>query len=398
MNDLKTLALNAFNALGQHDGNKPHLDAIQVYIKDLKDGRVAALGTDEAFTLRDDTGLIKATVRKVHLSAQDGTLVQPVPNSPFVVSAQGYEVLAEAMGACVMCPPNVLVNGEQKLNPYVVSDPVTGRPLRVYARAVAFRFSSQGLPQVSDHTTMFDLPAYRLIDLLGKAKKYPQAFRLLPNEMTMPSNANDSWARYPFDAATSLWVNTSHDEGLQWYAQILNREKKALDFAQTFAKRNAMKHLSGYQRAPGPDWVIKVLCWRPENSGMTQWSMARYVETQKNISGLSDGSSRALGPAQEQHTIDIRQTSSEIGEEAEDLAATMDEEDRAELAAPQDATPQQPEQSHAIMQALQARSELPDEFAQVCAQLGVSPNTELTTDLATKIMRGLNSMLDEEAA
>jgi len=61
---------------------------------------------------------------------------------------------------------------------------------------------------------------------------------------------NATWARYPFDESSNLWINTAHEEALQWYAQIINREKKAIDYAQTFARRNAMKHLLGSRRRP----------------------------------------------------------------------------------------------------------------------------------------------------
>ena len=66
-----------------------------------------------------------------------------------------------------------------------------------------------------------------------------------------PEKEKGTWARYPFDEATNLWMNTTHDEALKWLAQIINREKKSIDFAQTFAKRNSLKHLSGIQKAPG---------------------------------------------------------------------------------------------------------------------------------------------------
>jgi len=55
---------------------------------------IVALGTDEAFALRDSEGEIRAFKQKVRLTAADGTLTQPVPGGPFVVSAQGYEILA----------------------------------------------------------------------------------------------------------------------------------------------------------------------------------------------------------------------------------------------------------------------------------------------------------------
>jgi hypothetical protein len=179
------------------------------------------------------------------------------------------------------------VDGTPQQNPYVLRDQKNGRVLSIYARSIAFRYSPLGIPQVSDRTTVFDVPSYRLIDLLAKAKKFPQAFKLLP-EGTSPDE-DGTWAKYSFDENTSLWVNTSHEEALQFYAQIINREKKAIDFAQTFAQRNASKHLHGIAKAPGNRWNLPVICWKPANEGPLRWDMARYATTQKALTELADG-------------------------------------------------------------------------------------------------------------
>ena len=246
---------------------------------------IIALGENEMFTLRDATGEIRAFKQSVTFSLSAGTLVQPVPNGPLVVSAQGYEVWQETAGASVIFPKEVLVDGKWEPNPAVVRDPQNRRILCIYARAVAFRFSSKGIPIVTDWSHCFDLPSYRLIDLLGKAKKYPQAFKLLPNNMKTPDDPG-TWAVYPFDESTSLWVNTSHDEALTWFAQILNREKKALDFAQTFARRNALKHLSGLQKAAHDNWRVAVISWRPTGRNVIKWDATEYAHLQETVGNL----------------------------------------------------------------------------------------------------------------
>jgi hypothetical protein len=236
--------------------------------------QVVALGTDEAFALTDTDGEIRAFKQRVRLSAADGTLIQPVPNGPFVISAQGYEALTEASGTVVVFPDKIHVHGQPQANPYVDRDITNGRTLAVHARAVAFRFSSKGIPQVCDWSTMFDCPSYRMIDLLAKAKKFKGAFKLLPIG-AKPDGASN-WAKYSFDEATNLWLNTDLDEVLDWYGQIINREKKAIDFAQTFARRNAVKHLLGLQKAPGPVWDVTILCWRPTEGSIVKWDMTTY--------------------------------------------------------------------------------------------------------------------------
>ncbi|MFA5261524.1 MAG: hypothetical protein WC450_09875 [Candidatus Omnitrophota bacterium] len=248
---------------------------------------IVALGTGDAFALRDKDGEIRCFKQNFTLSAKEGTLIQPVPGGPHVISAQGYEQWAGVAGACVIFPSEVLVDGKWMQNPFIQRDPQNRRILCIYARAIAFRFSDKGIPQVSDWTTIFDTPSYRMIDLLAKAKQLPQAFRLLPDGME--PDADGTWAKYPFDESTNLWVNTAHNEALSWFSQILNREKKAIDFAQTFAKRNALKHLSGLQKAPGPEWTIPVLCWRPTGGNIIKWDATQYANLQGRVGKMISG-------------------------------------------------------------------------------------------------------------
>lgn len=281
------------------------------YLLSVLKNNIVALGTDEAFALRDADGAIRAFKQPLKLSLENGTLVQPVPGGPCVVSAQGYEIWAEATGSSIIFPKEVYVDGTPVANPAVIRDPVNHRILCIYCRAVAFRFSSKGIPQVSDWTTIFDNPSYRMIDLLAKAKNAKQAFRLLPVEMEKPED-DGTWAKYPFDESTNLWINTKHEEALSWYSTIINREKKSIDFAQTFAKRNALKHLSGLQKVPGQEkaevksgtnkktgdaytynkitvvpiseWTFSVLCWRPMGGNVVKWDATRYSEIQNKVS------------------------------------------------------------------------------------------------------------------
>jgi len=271
--------------------------AVGEYLSKIKEKDISILGEGEMFNLTDQKGDIKAFKRVIVLSADDGTLVQPVLGGPYVVSAQGYEKVNTDTGTIVMNADSVLVDGQPQQNPYVLRDQKNGRILSIYSRAIAFRYSPLGVPQVSDRTTVFDVPSYRLIDLLAKAKKFPQAFKLLPEGLE--PDCDGTWAKYTFDENTSLWVNTSHEEALQFYSQIINREKKAIDFAQTFSQRNASKHLHGISKAPGNTntWRLSVICWKPSNEGPIRWDMARYANTQKALTELADGKTHGELPS-----------------------------------------------------------------------------------------------------
>jgi hypothetical protein len=365
---------------------------------------ILILGEDETFALRDmdGRGEIRAFKQRVHLSSADKTLIQPTPNGPWVVSAQGYEILSEASGTNVIFPREVLVGNEWKMNPYAERDLNNRRILAVYARAVSFRFSSKGIPQVSDWTTIFDTPSYRLIDLLAKAKKLPQAFKLLPSD-SMP-NEDGTWAAYPFDESTKLWVNTSHEEALTWFAQIINREKKSMDFAQTFAKRNAVKHLLGIQNAPGPEWNVPVLCWRPTSGNIIKWDATQYAALQNKVGSLIQGDGNEFAgngrtvPQIEAHA-GVERVSDEEG--VENIEREIDPEDQAidtsKSEIPLDMG-MSAEDAKTMRNSREAMSQFPEEAARAHKELGISLNGAISIDQAKAIMKKINQYLDEEAA
>jgi len=381
---------------------------------------ILTLGTDQAFALRDGDGDIRAFKQSLTLTLADGELVQPVYNGPYVISAQGYEKYAEATGTSVIFPKEVLVDGQWQPNPAVVRDPANRRILCVYARAVAFKYSSKGIPMVVDRTTIFDTPSYRLIDLLGKAKKFPQAFKLLPSEMGKPEDKG-TWGRYPFDESTNLWVNTSHEEALTWYAQIMNREKKAMDFAQTFAARNALKHISGLQKAPGPVWTIPILCWRPTGKNIVKWDSAQYAALQENVGQLSiscgagfetgktvqieckTGRERVSDEAgfdvlennediEDQQAIDIAPEGPPPSQPSESIAGAAPESQPVEQ--PLQPATLSPEDESAMNNLAVAVKEFPDEYKTACKTLKFKSTGKHEPFEARLIMQNINEQLD----
>jgi hypothetical protein len=395
-------AREAFKRLGEKAPDE--IKVLSEYITSLKQQNTLAIGTDEAFVLRDGDDEINCIKRRVHLSLKEGTLVQPVPGGPSVVSAQGYEKLNDAAGVSCVLPPHVLVDGHYQQNPYVLRDEQNGRIKAIYCRALCFGFNSTGLPQVSDWTTIFDIPSYRLIDLLSKAKKFPQAFKLLPAGMEPEGQGNATWAKYFFDEATFLWVNTQHEEALQWFASIINREKKAIDYAQTFAKRNASKHFHGLQKAPAQEWDIAVYSWRSSNGNILRWDNRQYKNLQQKVEKLAegDGSQFALDGQPDGVVIDLKKGSEDIAEE--ELVGEMEPEDAAEeqKAATASATelePEQPaemteEEARIMAQLEEIRAEFFDEYLQAKQELGLEEKASLTPDDALQIYTKVNALLD----
>lgn len=393
-----------------HEQDTPESKAIIDYISAIKSKNIAILGIDEAFVLTDGEGQIKAFKSALQFSESDGTLIQPVYNGPFVVSAQGYEVWAEKTGTSVIFPKEVLVGTEWKPNPYAERDPKNRRILAVHARAVAFRFSSMGIPQVSDWTTIFDTPSYRMIDLLAKAKKKPQAFKLLPSGAKPPADNHETWASYPFDESTSLWVNTSHDEVIGWYSTILNREKKAMDFAQTFAKRNALKHLSGIQKAPGKQWTLSVLAWRPTGNNVIKWDATQYSQLQDRVAGIIEGDHSGFD-SDNTKQIEIKKGIDRTSEDENfaTLESETDPEDQTEVVQEKTDVKPTPEKllkeirqeklSKEIRQVISMEDAFPNEFATACKSLGLGNDPmKMTVKECITVYGAVNSILDSNAS
>jgi len=354
---------------------------------------VVALATDEAFLLRDTDGIVRAYKQNLTLSLANKGLVSI--QGDIVISAQGYEMWQEAAGATVIFPSEVLVDGEWKQNPAVIRDKKTDRIIMIYARAVAFRFSNKGIPMVSDWTTIYDTPSYRLIDLLAKAKKHPQAFKLLPVEMQ--PEADGTWAQYKFDESAVLWLNTSHDETLDWFSTIMNREKKCIDLAQTFAKRNALKHLSALQKAPGPFWIVPVICWRPVSGNIIKWDATQYANLQDRVGKMVSGDKSEFKKIEfisgsERASEDDASGVIEAGDVTEDdQAASIDVQQNGAAAS---------EISEADAQVINnlkvARTEFLEEYNAACQKLEVEPDADHDALTAGKIMAEINSILDSK--
>jgi hypothetical protein len=382
------------------------------FLQDYIGTNVVSLGTDEAFALRDNEGEIKAYRQRVQLSVADGTLLElPGPKiggkwtKIYPISAQGYEVLSEATGTCCIFPGKVLVDGHAKENPFVVRDPANNRIMAVYARAIAFRFSSKGIPQVADWSTIFDTRAYRMIDLLSKAKSTPQAFRLLPRDIQPEiddNNPNATWTPYDFDESAILWVNTSHDEALTWYSQIIHREKKSMDFAQTFARRNAVKHLLGLQKAPGPVWNVTVLCWRPVSGNIVKWDATHYEHLQNRVEDIVHGSTKF----QIDHKPKISKGTERV-EDQESFDTIMDQEEpeQTETITPQEGDIEidsdlaekpelSPEEEKILKQETYIKKDFTEEYVQACRNKKVDPDMLHNPETATILVKEVNAILD----
>jgi hypothetical protein len=274
-----------------------------------------------------------------------------------------------------------------------------------------------------------------MVDFLAKAKRVPQAFKLLPSAMAPEQLNGETWASYPFDESLNLWLNSAHDEVITWLSQIINREKKAVDFAQTFAKRNSLKHLSGLQKSPfGPEWSIPVLSWRPTGKNIVKWDSNQYVQLQAQVIDMieGDGSVFEVTP-----NAEIKKGKERASDEQgfKNLETETDPEDQADVING-DSEPQPPQGKSPVSQptekktppqnskpsaeakttpepkpeelpketakenkqAEQAQKIFPAKYQQACEELGVSDNPlAIDTASAVKVVQKINEYLDMEA-
>jgi hypothetical protein len=394
MNDLAVTPQNALEVLRKQE--TPEALAILNYVQGIKEKNIAVLGSGEVFTIRDGKGEVKAFKRSVLLSVQNGGLIQIPGAKALVISAQGYEIWAEGVGASVVFPPEVLVGNEWKPNPHAERDPKNRRILAVHSRAVAMRYTSIGVKQAIDWTTIFDTPSYRMIDLLAKAKQYPQAFKVLPVEMKPDITKDETWAHYPFDESMNLWMDTSHNEVIKWLGQIMNREKKSMDFAQTFSRRNSLKHLSGVQKAPFDNWLIPVIAWR-ETGDRKSWDFSGYSEMQESVSEMVKTPN-----SDKENPVEVKTGVEKTSEEEcfENIEAEIDPEDQQEVGnKPKEEKPKEEttEISKEARQAVFLSNEFPVFYRQAVKELNIKDSPEkLSPENAKKVCSRISELVDKE--
>ena len=328
-------------------------------------------------------------------------------------------MLAHAAGAVVMNAPTVTVDGVAQQNPHVRRGP-DGSIVEVHCRAMAFRYNENGQPMVSDRTTIFDTATYALADMVGTAKRQKDAFKLLPATMPAP-DPKEEWACYRIDEAVSLWMHITHDEVISFLGQVLNRKKKALEFAQTFAQRNALKHLFGLAVVPGQAdsplsvWDVPVVCWQPSDGGFVRFDTARYAESAKIIDALSEGRPVSLPQSQEPVVIsrgteeingadmdgesdplenpDIYESGAQMKEaeiEARPTQESSDEPEPEQDPLEEAPTPQEEKDWKNLQVAM---TEFDVEYAQALKNLGLQPDGANPRN-AVKILHELNRILD----
>jgi hypothetical protein len=173
------------------------------------------------------------------------------------------------------------------------------------------------------------------------------------------------------------------------------REKKAIDFAQTFAKRNALKHLSGIQKAPGNVWKFAVLAWRPTGNNIVKWDASQYAQLQDRVGNMIEGGSTEFN---QNLQIDqgVERTSDD--ENQEGLESSVDVEDQQEPVA-EAKQEEKGEVSKAVQQVIYLSENFTAEFAEAVKLCGVNPEIRPETysdKTATEIVQKVSELVDAQ--
>ena len=176
---------------------------------------------------------------------------QPV-GAPFI-TAEGYYALALAAGFTIQSPSTLRVGDVERGNPYIERDPETGSVDAVHVRKVVSGRNAAGDPIVRDQTVVFSPWWYLLEELRRRAETSP-AIRgtsfVIGERPSNPSRANIHEIKLPGGLAVGMEIDAADDTvrvALQRYA---GRLKKAVEIAQTFCDRNALRKALGVPASP----------------------------------------------------------------------------------------------------------------------------------------------------
>lgn len=262
--------------------------------------RQAPVDLTQALAIRTKAGELRLFRTQVKLSIADGTLVKPYGMPVTLVTFEGYKVQAGQAGLQTIMAHTVVVDGQEQKNPHVVRDE-NHQALVVTCRAFTMGYTSMGIPVISDRTVIFDLQAYQAVDLLGKVDRCPAAFKL----MDAAARPEKGWSAYPVDGVMAVHVNRATPEALDFVKNQMNRRRKAVEIAQTFAQRNSMKGhpaIRFHKLESGMEALVPILAWRPVQGQGYSWDMMAFGERihliEDVVAGKASPDTLAGGPVQ----------------------------------------------------------------------------------------------------
>jgi len=238
----------------------------------------------KAVLVRTKDGKLSGLKFSVPLSVSSGTLVS-AGSAGIICSAEGYKVQAKYRGLIADFMPTVIVDGVEQGNPAPVRDK-GGNIIMVYCRGVCFGRTSVGKRTVSTKTVVLHLDTYRNVDLIAKAQRCCNDFKFMP----AGSPPASGWSVYHIDEATDIHANTTSGEFTKWMKATMNRKRKAVEYAQTFAVRGAIKAWPDitFHKCGSASAMVPCFMWHGDTEE-TQWDGSTYDMFIDAVSGVSGG-------------------------------------------------------------------------------------------------------------
>ena len=318
---LAALARGDTAGLMQAFNNDPA--ALAQFAIETRRQNVATLGAHDAFVRRTANGAIRQIIRPVKLSTKDGTLYQigggtkkrpvdpetgrwigkcdvqewqnkngrrvrweevEVPtDGPAILTHEGLQRCNEVVGASIVSPPTVVVDGERRTNPYVDRAPSkTGlgdvRRIVLCTSVVGFA-PATGNPVVVNYTLDYD-PAKELAHMLAKiADDSPEDCYLTTEAEAEAERQGDNgrtrWQFHSLYAGVGYFYDLRLDAVRRAYREFIQILAFATRKAQTVCLRNAMKRHPAFSRHHAitddrGEAIIPVIGWTSEGDALDQ--------------------------------------------------------------------------------------------------------------------------------
>ena len=166
---------------------------------------------------------------------------------PLLITAKGYYRAGAACGLQIVHPQTVLVDGEAKSNPHYERNEATGTVERAVVRVVVVGRNAAGQLIARDQTAIYSPFAYLLKELHAKQAYNPDSIKA---HSQRPGDApQEGWEFFPeievpgTGRYVGLLVKLANPEVLKLLKLYSERVCKILEYAVTFAARNALKKM-----------------------------------------------------------------------------------------------------------------------------------------------------------
>lgn len=289
---------------------------------ELRRQSVAVISDHEAFVQHTPQGSLRRVLKPVTLSMADGTLYQITGRRPVcveqghscfgqvapknhsgrvdwrevpigdprkaTVTYPGYLAMNAVAGCAVGQPPSVVVDGEERTNPYVerwVDDKGRKRDvIRVVIGIVVVGPAPEtGNPVVVNYTLDYD-PSKDLASMLDRiAKDHPDDCYLAPEALAdVELETKPGWHFLPVAGGVGYFYNLRLEAVREAYGKYVEIQGNAMKKAQTVARRNAMKShpALGRQYARINDQGVA----RVPVTGWSSQQMGQWMDIQERLS------------------------------------------------------------------------------------------------------------------